>query len=122
MLKKVQLILKSSAAVCLTLLLAAGCAASSDEETLDARCEAPCQSRQAAGCAGDIENCKIVCTASYAAADAEGSCKSEARAVEDCFHSDAVLNLGCSPDYQDKAALCQEELDQRDACRETRDG
>ena len=101
-----------------------GCVANSHEESsgLDPRCTAPCEAREARGCAGVVNYCKAICTAVYAAAGAQGACKTEAEAVEDCFNSDAVLDLGCSPDFKEKEAICRAQLDELDACQAARDG
>ena len=103
-------------------LAAIGCASSDESDGLDPRCDAPCARRTAKGCAGVEEYCKATCTAVYEAAKAEGSCQAAAEAKEDCFNSKEVLDLGCAAAYDDRAALCQSQLDALDACREARDG
>jgi hypothetical protein len=104
-------------------LLLSGCTVSDEEEAgLDSRCTAPCEARMAKGCAGDLYACKLGCTGAYAAADAEGSCKPQADARQDCLHSDAVLELGCRASYDEMIAVCQAEADALATCREARDG
>lgn len=99
-----------------------GAASAGNDTGKNPHCTTYCEARKSNGCGGVESICLSSCTAEYHVADGQGSCKQAYTLKVDCGYSKAVLDLGCAPTYEAKAAVCKAETDAFNACVKQRDG